>query len=85
MGRGENADGLNMSTAILASPNSFVLAGAYTISGNSVDDRSSYGRYWANSPNGRTTTYYLVFNSKLIYPKSELPNGYGFSLRCLAR
>ena len=54
------------------------------VSGN-LNNRGTYGGFWASTPNSYTYSRYLVFYSSNVYPKSNDNKPHGYTLRCVAR
>ena len=85
VGRNGNTDGRNIDIPILTNSLGFTRSGYYDYHNGNLSGQSSLGYFWSRTRNGTTYTYYLDFNSTVLYPRRDSYRSFGFSLRCLTR
>jgi len=65
-------------------PMYFLRAGYHNLTSTGVYDRGSSGYYWSKSSYSTTHAYFLYFYSSNVHPRSNYPEAYGWTVRCVA-
>ncbi|MBR3180556.1 hypothetical protein IKF63_00555 [Candidatus Saccharibacteria bacterium] len=74
----------NSSRALRSLPLSVMMSGTLDWVNGNLNNRGTYGYFWASTPYSYTNSRHLYFSSTTVGPRNYHNKPYGFMLRCVA-